>query len=97
MQLDELRADQMQSRGFQQLLCTLRRWREMKLQRAWRSWLTASLHSEVDALRADTHRRILRRTMQRWRAMQLQQGWRTWTSVVFRSKVLLLSVFSLTL
>ena len=37
----------MVGRGGQLLTSTLRRWRDMQLQRGWRSWLSVVLHEKV--------------------------------------------------
>ena len=86
-QYDKLRQEQMMSRGGQVLMSTLRRWREMQLQRGFRTWVSVTNQSQMDELRMDAGKRLLIRTLRRWQAMQMQCGFRTWRSVVFKSKV----------
>ena len=84
-----MRGEQMMSRGGQRMMSILRRWREMQLQRGWRTWMSVTFRSQLDEQRMDAGKHLLARTLRRWREMQQQRGFRTWHSVVFHDKVCL--------
>ena len=87
LQYNQLRVQQMMSRGGQLLMSTMRRWREAQLQRGWRTWVSRTFQSRMDQLRMDAGQRLLVRTLARWQEMQLQRGFRSWRSAVFELKV----------